>query len=250
MGRRCVDRLRGSADHLVAVDLEAPEIEDTIGVACDVSDPQQVAAAVDRVRGLGSFRSLAHAAGISPTMGDPRRIFDVDLVATERLLLAFEELVTPGSAAVCFASNGAHMIAPFATAELDALLDVPLAPDFLERATGLIAESGFAYPLAKRGVIRAVGRAAVRWGARGGRVNSVSPGLMDTPMGRQEFDQQPAIRAILGAVPLARLGDPDEVATVVEFLLSDAASYISGADVVVDGGLVPAVAGKPLPGVE
>jgi NAD(P)-dependent dehydrogenase (short-subunit alcohol dehydrogenase family) len=103
MGRACVERLRGHVDHLVAVDLDAPDIEGTMPVACDVSDR----AAVDRlardVSGLGAFRGLAHAAGISPTMDDVRRIFEVDLLGTQLVLDAFEPLVRPGSAAVCFA---------------------------------------------------------------------------------------------------------------------------------------------------
>src|SRR5262245_42015244 len=90
MGRACVDRLRGQADHLVAVDLDAPDIDGTVGLACDVSDPAAVDRLADEVRRLGPFRSLVHAAGISPTMADPRRIFAVDLVGTQLLLDAFE----------------------------------------------------------------------------------------------------------------------------------------------------------------
>ena len=119
MGRSCVEKLRGLTEHLVAVDLVAPEIEGTIGLACDVSDPAAIATLVERVDALGPFRALAHVAGISPTMADSRRIFDVDLVATQRLLDAFEPLVVPGSAAVCFSSLAAYQIAPFADPALD-----------------------------------------------------------------------------------------------------------------------------------
>ena len=103
MGRACVDRLRDRVDNLLAVDLYAPDIEGVEGVACDVSDRGALARVADRVRELGSFRSLVHAAGISPTMADPRRVFEVDLVGTQLLLDAFEPLVEPGSSAVCFA---------------------------------------------------------------------------------------------------------------------------------------------------
>jgi NAD(P)-dependent dehydrogenase (short-subunit alcohol dehydrogenase family) len=246
MGRSCVDRLRGMADDLVVVDLEAPAIEGTIGVACDVSDPDAVAALAERVRQLGPFRALAHAAGISPTMADARRVFDVDLVGTQRLLNAFEELVVTGSAAVCFSSMAAYQLAPFATTDIDALIDEPLAPDFLARAAELFADSGLAYGLAKRGVIRATARAAVRWGARGGRVNSLAPGIIDTPMGRQELEQQPVMRTMLEQAPLGRLGEADEVAAVVAFLLSDEASFVSGIDVLVDGANVPGMAAAAL----
>jgi NAD(P)-dependent dehydrogenase (short-subunit alcohol dehydrogenase family) len=242
MGRQCVDRLRGLADDLVVVDLEAPAIEGTIGLSCDVSDPDAVAALAEQVRQLGPFRALAHAAGISPTMADARRVFDVDLVGTERLLTAFEPLVVTGSAALCFSSMAAYQLAPFATAEVDALLDDPMAPDFLERAVALFPDSGMAYGLAKRGVVRAAARAAVRWGPGGGRVNSLAPGIIDTPMGRQELEQQPMMRTMLEQVPLGRLGEADEVAAVVAFLLSEEASFVSGIDILVDGANVPGMA--------
>src|SRR5689334_497234 len=111
MGRACVERLQGTAGRIVGVDLEAPAIDGVHGVACDVSDPAAVGRVVEQVRGLGSFRALVHAAGISPTMADPRRIFAVDLVGTQLLLDAFEPLVEAGSSAVCFASSAAYQVA-------------------------------------------------------------------------------------------------------------------------------------------
>jgi NAD(P)-dependent dehydrogenase (short-subunit alcohol dehydrogenase family) len=244
MGRACVDRLRDMADVVVAVDLHVPDIDGTIGVACDVADPVAVTALAATVRETGPFRALVHAAGISPTMGDARRVLQVDLVGTELLLDAFEELVVPGSAAVCFSSSAAYQIGPFVTADQEQLLSDPLVPDFLDRAVSSVGgDSGFAYGLAKVGVIRAVGRAAVRWGRRGGRVNSVAPGLIDTPMGRREFERQPTMKDMLARTPLGRLGEPSEVAAAVAYLLSDAASFVSGIDVLVDGGMVQGIAG-------
>ena len=247
MGRTCVDALQGLADVIVAVDLKAPDIAGTVAVGCDVSDPVAVTALAARVRALGPFRALAHAAGISPVMADARRVFEVDLVGTQLLLEAFEEAVLPGSAAVCFSSVAAYQIAPFANEETDALIDEPLAPDFLERAAAAYTDPGLAYALAKRGVVRACSRASVRWGRRGGRVNSLAPGLIDTPMGQAEFAQQPMMKPMLDNTPLGRFGHAEEVAAVVAFLLSDAASFISGIDVAVDGALLQGMAAAPSP---
>ncbi len=239
MGRASVDRLRGRADEIVAVDLTAPDLEGAVGVACDVSEP----AAVDRlaadVRGRGAFRGLVHAAGISPTMGDVRRVFEVDLVGTQLLLDAFEPLVERGSAAVCFASSSAYQVSMMGPdPELDAFVEDPRADGFLDGAAERFDDSGLAYGWAKRGVIRAAARAAVSWGRRGGRVNSLSPGLIDTGMGRQEFEVHPVMQLMLDATPLARLGDADEVAALVDYLLSDDASFVSGIDVLIDGGMM------------
>jgi NAD(P)-dependent dehydrogenase (short-subunit alcohol dehydrogenase family) len=242
MGRACVDALQGLADVIVAVDLKAPDIDGAVGVACDVSDRDAAAALVARVRELGTFRALAHAAGISPVMADPRRVFEVDLLGTQLLLDAFEELVVSGSAAVCFSSIAAYQIAPYANEEIDALIDAPLAPGFLDQAAAAYADSGLAYSLAKRGVIRACARASVRWGRRGGRVNSLAPGLIDTPMGRAEFAKQPMMKPMFDSTPLGRFGEAEEVAAAAAFLLSDAASFISGIDVPVDGALLQGMA--------
>jgi NAD(P)-dependent dehydrogenase (short-subunit alcohol dehydrogenase family) len=173
-------------------------------------------------------------------MADARRVFEVDLVGTWSVLDGFQALAQRGSAAVCFSSSAAYQIAPFVDPDQAVLLDDPGAPEFLDRITSVISDSGHAYALAKWGVIREVGRAAVRWGRLGGRVNSVAPGLIDTAMGRMELEQRPAMREMLARTPLGRLGDPREVAAAVGYLISDDASFVSGIDLLVDGGMVQA----------
>src|SRR5581483_1937301 len=152
MGRACVDRVRGAVDELVAVDVRDPQIVAATNVVCDISDTDAVSALADQVRGLGRFRALIHAAGLSPTMADPRRIAEVNLVGTVRLLDAFEPMVEAGSAAVCFSSSAGYLPLELLGPELTELIRDPKADDFLDRVAALLTDSGLAYAWSKKGV--------------------------------------------------------------------------------------------------
>jgi NAD(P)-dependent dehydrogenase (short-subunit alcohol dehydrogenase family) len=198
---------------------------------------------------IGPVRSLVHAAGVSPTMGDARLMFAVDLAGAARVVAAFEPLMAPGGAAVLFSSMAAHLTASGNAGPIGEILIDPLAQDaevgFI--TSDRIAEDpSMAYGWAKRGVIELVRRSAVPWGRRGARINSVSPGMIDTPMGRQEWDAHPMMAVLLERTPLSRIGSEDDMVSAVSFLLSDAASYVTGVDLVVDGGVVAAMASGSL----
>jgi NAD(P)-dependent dehydrogenase (short-subunit alcohol dehydrogenase family) len=214
-------------------------------VQVDVTDAVGVGALRDSVASEGALRAVAHAAGVSPTMADWQTVVRVDLVGTALLADALTPLVVQGTAMVCFASMAAQLAAGAVDPAVDAVLDAPLAEQFLDRlrdaAGEMVEDPGGAYSLAKLGVQRLVQREAIAWGGRGGRINSVSPGMIDTPMGRQEFDAQPMMQVMLDMTPLGREGTADELADAVAFLLSDAATFITGTDLLVDGGIVAAL---------
>jgi NAD(P)-dependent dehydrogenase (short-subunit alcohol dehydrogenase family) len=234
MGRACVERLRGTVDNLLAVDLQSVDVPGAESITCDVRDDDAVGALVDRVRDLGPFRFVVNAAGMSPTMADPRTIVDINLVGTARILDAFEPLVVAGSVAVLFASSAGYLQEMLSDEQVE-LLGQTRSPGVLDRVTELITDSGIAYIHSKVGVQLEARKAAVRWAPLEGRVVSLSPGNIDTPMGRLELDHQPLMQAAQSVHPMQRLGDPREIAAVVAFLVSDDASFLTGVDVLVDG---------------
>jgi len=234
-GRRL---LLADRDETAAAKVAADLAGDVEAVACDITDAAAVAALVERTACLGA---LVLSAGLSPQMGDGRRILTVNLVATDAVVRAFERVLVRGSVAVCFASMAAHMM-PTDPA-IDRLLDEPASPTLIEdlAALGVVEHSGLAYGISKRGVIRLVERRARVWGAAGARIVSVSPGVIDTPMGRLEDANEPSMALMVAGSALTREGRAGEVASVAAFLASDAASYVTGIDVLVDGGTVAGI---------
>lgn len=249
MGLACARRL-GATHRLLLAEIDAKRLEhaleqlaeaglDAEGETLDVSEPSALQALAEHVASLGELGALVHTAGLSPTMADGDRIWSVNLVGSAQLMEAFRPLCRAASVAVLIASQAGHFARDTAAPELTALLDDPLAPDLLGRLEALnpgLLEPGGAYGGSKYGVIRLAEREAVPWGARGGRVVSLSPGIIDTGMGKQEYAAQPMMAVMVEKTPLGRMGTEDEIAAVVAFLCSDAASFVTGSDILVDGG--------------
>jgi NAD(P)-dependent dehydrogenase (short-subunit alcohol dehydrogenase family) len=230
---------------LVAVDSNVAAVEalarelggEVEARACDVTRPEEIGALASSLDRVGS---LVITAGISAASMLPGRlILEVNLLGTARILTAFDGCVGPGTAAVCFASAAAYLV-PDAPPVAPAL-DDPLADGFFDRLVdaGVDLDDGLTcYGYSKLGVIRLVRRTAAAWGPRGGRILSLSPGVVETPMSLQEAERNEIMHDVVKATPSGRWGRAEEVAAVVDFLTSDAASFMTGSDVAVDGGMI------------
>jgi NAD(P)-dependent dehydrogenase (short-subunit alcohol dehydrogenase family) len=255
MGRCCAQALAGRG-RLLLLDISDEPLDQaraaltSLGarvetLRCDVTSAEDVAAAAERVRAMGQFRSLVHTAGVSPEMAGGRRVLDVDLVGSVRMTDAVFPLAGPGSSAILIGSiAGYSEVKP----AVEVLLDDPLADGFLaavEQALDGPLDGPTAYVLAKRGVVRLVERLAAPWGARGARTVAIAPGLIDTPMSRMELERQPIMPLMVEVTPVKRAGQqlpgrPEDIAAAVAFLTSPDAGFISGCDIRIDGGLVGA----------
>jgi NAD(P)-dependent dehydrogenase (short-subunit alcohol dehydrogenase family) len=192
------------------------------------------------ISALGSRQvgALIHTAGLSPTMGDVARIFAVNYDATARLVEAMRPRMAEGACAVLITSSSAYLVS---SPEIDLALNELKAGDDSASLLKFATRPELAYPISKRAVIRLVAREATAFGARKARIVSISPGLIDTKMSRAEQAASPQMSAMLAQTPLGRLGVADEIATVAVFLCSPGASYVSGCDIRVDGGMLAAL---------
>lgn len=228
---------------------EGAEADAVAGDLAQTGVADRLAALVGQDRAL---RAVVNAAGLSPVQADWRAIIAANAIGPARLLAAVEPFLAQGAACVMIASVAGHLGPRDELAE--ALLASPLEPGLeaaiapmlsaLASADGGTAE-GHAYSLTKRAIIRLCEERAVAWGQRGARIVSLSPGMIWTPMGRREAESGRRAQALVDATPAGRWGTAMDIALAVQFLLSDAASYISGSDIRVDGGAVAAVRGAP-----
>ena len=207
----------------------------------DVSSRTSVQALVQTATALGSVTGLIHAAGVSPSQASPATILKVDLYGTALVLEQFGNVIADGGAGVVIASQSGHRLpalsaqqnAALATTPVEELLALPmLAPE-------QVSESLHAYQLSKRGNSLRVMAEAVRWGKRGARINAISPGIIFTPLARDELSgpRGEGYRRMINLSPAKRGGTPDEVGVVGALLMGENGGFITGSDFLMDGGV-------------
>jgi NAD(P)-dependent dehydrogenase (short-subunit alcohol dehydrogenase family) len=221
---------------------------DVVEQVTDVSVESSVVALAEVAVGLGRVEVVVHTAGVSPVQASVEAILSVDLLGAALLLDVFSHAIAPGGAGL-FISSMAGSLAPL-DPDLERRLMDSATADLLslpELSVEVVADAGTAYSLAKRANQLRVRSAALAWGRRRARVNSISPGIISTPMGNAELagPNGEFMRGMITGSPAGRVGTAHDIASAVEFLVSPAASFITGTDLLVDGGVVASLLAHP-----
>ncbi|TDO29245.1 SDR family oxidoreductase [Sediminibacterium goheungense] len=213
---------------------------DTVPFEVDISSKQSILTLIESSLKEGEIAFFINAAGVSPSQASIEQIIAIDLYGTALLLEAFGKVIKQGGAGVTISSQSGHRM-PALTAEEDRLL-ATLAPDALLNLDMVkpenIRDTLHAYQIAKRCNVKRVMAEAIKWGERGARINSISPGIIMTPLALDEMNgpRGDFYKNMFAKSPARRPGTADEVATVAALLLSDKGSFITGTDILIDGG--------------
>lgn len=249
---QAIARRVSAGRHLVLADLRLENADaaakvlfdagfDVSTVAVDVASRASIQAVVEHATARGEIKGLIHAAGVSPSQALPRTILEVDLYGTAVVLEEFGSVIAAGGSGVVIASQSGHRLgalspddnAALALTPTEQLLSLPMLQP--ERIT----DSLHAYQLSKRGNALRVMAEAVRWGKRGARINTISPGIIFTPLARDELSGPRAegYRRMIDLCPVGRGGTPDEVGAVGALLMGPDGAFITGSDFLMDGGV-------------
>ena len=210
----------------------------------DVSSRASVHALAQTAAALGDVTGVIHAAGVSPSQASPATILSVDLYGTALVLEEFGNIVARGGSCVVIASMSGHRL-PALTAEQDKALATTPADELLALPMlqpDKVTDPLNAYQIAKRANSLRVMAEAVRWGERGARVNTISPGIVITPLANDELSgpRGEGYRRYIEGSAAGRAGTPDEVATLAALLMGPDGAFITGSDFLQDGGVTAA----------
>jgi len=210
----------------------------------DISSRASVQALIAQAQALGEITGLIHAAGVSPSQAPIETILKVDLYGTALVLELFGNAIAHGGSGVVISSQSGHRL-PALTGEQDRLLATTPTEDLLKLPMlqpGQVRDTLHAYQLSKRGNSLRVMAEAVRWGTRGARINTISPGIIITPLARDELNgpRGASYRRMIETCAVGRAGTPDEVGNVAALLMGPDGGFITGSDVLMDGGVTAA----------
>ena len=249
---QAIARRVSSGKHVLLADLRQENAEaaaevlanagfDVSSVTVDVSSRDSVHALAKAATALGEVTGVIHAAGVSPSQAPIETILAVDLYGSALVLEEFGNVIAPGGAGIVISSQSGHRL-PALTTEEDAVLATTPVDDLLKLPMlqpDRVKDTLHAYQLSKRANSLRVKAEAVRWGQRRARVNTISPGIIITPLARDELTgpRGEGYRRMIDLAPAKRAGTPDEVGTVGALLMGPDGAFITGSDFLMDGGV-------------
>ena len=248
---QAIARRIGASKHLLLANLteqasnEAADVLANAGfevsaAPVDISSRNSVEALLAKAVALGEITGLVHAVGVSPSQAPIETILKVDLYGTALLLELFRNVIARGGSGVVISSQSGHRL-PALTAEQDRLLAMTPTEELLQLdmlQPGKVTDTLHAYQLSKRGNSLRVMAEAVHWGRRGARINTISPGIVITPLARDELNgpRGAGYRRMVEGCPVGRAGTPDEIGNLAALLMGPDGSFITGSDFLIDGG--------------
>jgi NAD(P)-dependent dehydrogenase (short-subunit alcohol dehydrogenase family) len=252
---QAIARRVGAGKHILLADIR-PENNDVAAkilseagfivstTIVDICSRESVHTLVETAKAIGGVTGLIHAAGVSPSQATPSTILKVDLYGTALVIEEFGSVIEEGGSGVVIASQSGHRL-PSLSAEQDKALATAPTEDLLSLPflqLDQVKDPLQAYQLSKRGNSLRVKAAAVNWGKRGARINTISPGIIITPLAKEELagPRGDSYRRMLAISPAGRAGTPDEVAVVAALLMGQDGAFITGSDFLMDGGVTSA----------
>lgn len=213
---------------------------DAVALEADLSSRESILSLISEACKYGDIRYLVNSAGVSPSQASIETILKVDLYGTAVLLEEVGKVIVSGGSGVTVSSQSGYRM-PALTPEADRLLATTPAEELLALEMlrpENIRDTLHAYQMAKRCNVKRVMAEAVKWGERGARLNSLSPGIIVTPLAIDEFNGPRGgfYKNMFAKCPAGRPGTADEVAHVAELLLEDKGAFITGSDFLIDGG--------------
>lgn len=223
---------------------------DAVAVEADISSRKSILNMIAAAQKYDEIAMLINAAGVSPSQASVETILKVDLYGTAVLLEEVGKVIKAGGTGVTISSQSGHRMAALG-AETDEQLAVTPAEELLQLEVlkpANIKDTLHAYQMAKRCNVKRVMAEAIKWGVKGARINSISPGIIVTPLALDEFNgpRGEFYKNMFAKCPAGRPGTADEVANVAELLLSQQGAFITGADFLIDGGATAAYFYGPL----
>ena len=247
---QAIARRVSAGKHVLLADLRAQAAADAAKVldeagfetsvaSVDVSSWASVEALARQAAAIGAVTGLIHAAGVSPSQAPIGAILAVDLYGTALVLEAFGAIMAPGGSGIVIASQSGHRLPALTAAEDKQLATTPADELLALPLLANVRDTLHAYQLSKRGNALRVAAEAVRWAKRGARLNCISPGIIITPLAKDELSgpRGKGYRRMLSLSPAGRAGTPDEVGALGAFLMGRDGAFITGSDFLMDGGV-------------